>query len=84
MTDHVYKHIELTGSSRTSIEDAIQTALARASQTLRGMHWFEVIDTRGYIESGKVAYWQVTIKVGFTLEDSYGRTTSPDSLLPDE
>ena len=84
MTDHVYKHIELTGSSRTSIEDAIQTALARASQTLRGMHWFEVIDTRGYIESGKVAYWQVTIKVGFTLEDSSGRTTSPDSLLPDE
>ena len=84
MTDHVYKHIELTGSSRTSIEDAIQTALARASQTLRGMHWFEVIDTRGYIEGGKVAYWQVTIKVGFTLEDSSGRTTNPDSLLPDE
>ena len=70
MSDHVYKHIELTGSSKTSMEDAIKAALARASQTLRGMHWFEVLDTRGYIEDGKVAYWQVTIKVGFTLEDS--------------
>jgi flavin-binding protein dodecin len=69
MTDHVYKHIELTGSSRTSIEDAIQTAIARASQTIRGMHWFQVTDTRGYLEEGKVAYWQVTIKVGFTLEE---------------
>jgi flavin-binding protein dodecin len=69
MSDHVYKHIELTGSSRTSIEDAIQTAIARASQTIRGMHWFEVTDTRGYLEEGKVAYWQVTIKVGFTLEE---------------
>jgi flavin-binding protein dodecin len=68
MSEHVYKHIELTGSSKKSMEDAIQTALARATQTLRGMHWFEVMDTRGYIEDGKVAYWQVTIKVGFTLE----------------
>ncbi len=68
MSDHVYKHIELTGSSKTSIEDAIKTALARASQTLHGMHWFEVTDTRGFIEDGKVAYWQVTIKVGFTLD----------------
>ena len=70
MSDHVYKHIELTGSSKTGIQDAVETALSRASQTLRGMHWFEVIDTRGYIEDGKVAYWQVTIKVGFTLEES--------------
>jgi flavin-binding protein dodecin len=69
MSDHVYKHIELTGSSRTSIEDAIQTAIARASKTIRGMHWFQVTDTRGYLEDGKVAYWQVTIKVGFTLEE---------------
>ena len=68
MSEHVYKHIELTGSSKNSMEDAIQTALARAAETLRGMHWFEVMDTRGYIEDGKVAYWQVTIKVGFTLE----------------
>jgi len=70
MSDHVYKHIELTGSSSTSIEDAVKVALSRASQTLRGMHWFEVLDTRGYLENNKVAYWQVTIKVGFTLEES--------------
>jgi dodecin len=69
MSDHVYKHIELTGSSRTSIEDAVQTALARAAKTIRGMHWFEVMDTRGYLDEGKIAYWQVTIKVGFTLEE---------------
>ena len=70
MSDHVYKHIELTGSSKTSMEDAIRTAIERAAQTLRAMHWFEVTDTRGYIEDGKVAYWQVTVKVGFTLEES--------------
>jgi flavin-binding protein dodecin len=69
MSDHVYKHLELTGSSTTSMEDAIQTAIARAAKTIRGMHWFQVTDTRGYIEDGKVAYWQVTIKVGFTLEE---------------
>ncbi|HZN27477.1 MAG TPA: dodecin [Burkholderiales bacterium] len=69
MSDHVYKHIELTGSSKTGIQDAIETAIGRAAKTLRGMHWFEVTDTRGYIEDGKVAYWQVTVKVGFTLEE---------------
>ena len=69
MSDHVYKHIELTGSSKTSVQDAVETAIARAAKTLRGMHWFEVTDTRGYIEDGKVAYWQVTVKVGFTLEE---------------
>ena len=68
MSDHVYKHIELTGSSKTSIQDAIEIAIDRAAKTVRGMHWFEVTDTRGYIENGKVAYWQVTVKVGFTLE----------------
>jgi flavin-binding protein dodecin len=68
MSDHVYKHIELTGSSKTSIEDAVKNAIERASKTLRGMHWFEVTDTRGFIEDGKLAYWQVTVKVGFTLE----------------
>ena len=68
MSDHVYKHIELTGSSKTSIQDAIEIAIERAAKTVRGMHWFEVTDTRGYIENGKVAYWQVTVKVGFTLE----------------
>ena len=70
MTEHVYKHIELTGSSTQSVQHAIENAVERASQTLRGMQWFEVIDTRGHIENGKVAHWQVTIKVGFTLEDA--------------
>jgi len=69
MSNHVYKHIELTGSSKTSVQDAIENAVKRAGQTLRGMQWFEVTDTRGHIEDGKVAWWQVTIKVGFTLEE---------------
>ncbi len=69
MSDHVYKHLELTGSSTSSIEDAVQTAITRASKTIRNMHWFNVIETRGHIEDGKVAHWQVTIKVGFTLEE---------------
>ncbi len=66
---HVYKHIELTGSSTEGIEDAIQQALTRAHRTLHDMRWFEVTDTRGHIEHGKVGHWQVTIKVGFTLEE---------------
>ena len=68
MTDHVYKHIELTGSSTKSVEDAVENAISRAAKTVRNMRWFEVTDTRGYIEKGKLHYWQVTIKVGFTLE----------------
>ena len=69
MSEHVYKHIELTGSSTKSIEDAVANAVQRASKTLRGMHWFRVTDTRGHIEDGKIAHWQVTINVGFTLEE---------------
>ena len=68
MNDHVYKSIELTGSSRKSFEDAIECAVARAAKTVRNMRWFDVVSTRGYIEEGKVSYWQVTVKVGFTLE----------------
>jgi flavin-binding protein dodecin len=68
MSDHVYKHIELTGSSKTSVEDAIRNAVSRAAETLRGMQWFEVTDTRGHIVDNKIEFWQVTIKVGFTLE----------------
>lgn len=68
MHEHVYKKIELTGSSKTSIEDAVNVAIAKASESLRSIHWFEVVETRGYVEDGKVAYWQVTVKVGFTLE----------------
>jgi len=69
MSEHVYKQVELTGSSKTSLEDAIQNAITKASQTLRNLNWFQVTETRGYIEQGKVAYFQVTIKVGFRLED---------------
>ncbi len=69
MSEHVYKHIELTGSSKKNIEDAIQNAISKAAQTVRNMRWFQVVETRGYIEDNEVAYWQVTIKVGFTIED---------------
>lgn len=69
MSHHVYKHLELTGSSTIGIEDAIKTAIAKAAKTVRKMHWFEVIDTRGYIAEGQVAHWQVTVKIGFTIED---------------
>lgn len=68
MNDHVYKSIELTGSSKISIEDAVTAAIAKAAKTMRNIHWFEVVETRGYVENGEVAYWQVTIKLGFTLE----------------
>jgi flavin-binding protein dodecin len=67
--DHVYKITELTGSSPKSVEDAVIQAITRASKTLRNMRWFEVTETRGHIEKGKVAHWQVTLKIGFTLEN---------------
>ncbi len=69
MSEHVYKHIELTGSSKTSLEDAIQNAVNKAAKSVRNMRWFVVTEQRGYIENNAVAYYQVTIKVGFTLED---------------
>ena len=68
MTDHVYKKIELTGSSAKGIEDAVKNAVAKAGSTVRNMRWLEVMETRGHIEDGKVEHWQVTVKVGFTLE----------------
>ena len=68
MSDHVYKIVELVGSSPTSIEDAIQGAIARASNTIDNIRWFEVLETRGHVESGKVLHYQVTIKVGFTVK----------------
>ena len=67
--DHIYKILELVGSSEKSIEDAIQNAISRASKTIREMKWFEVLETRGHIEGGKVAHYQVTLRVGFTLEE---------------
>jgi dodecin len=69
MPDHVYRIIEVAGSSEKSIENAIENAVARASRTLRQVGWFEVIETRGHIEDGRVAHYQVILKVGFTLED---------------
>ena len=68
MSDHVYKLLELTGSSTVGIEDAVQKAIAKAHLTVRNMHWFEVTETRGHVADGKIAHWQVSIKVGFTLE----------------
>ena len=68
MEDHVYKSVELTGSSATSVEDAVRNAIDRASKTLHNLRWFEVTSVRGGIENGTVARWQVTTKVGFTLD----------------
>ena len=69
MSDHVYKKIELVGSSPKSIEEAVTNALSRAAKSVRNMRWFEVTETRGHVADGKVDHWQVTLKVGFTLED---------------
>lgn len=68
MSNHVYKKIELTGSSNTGMQEAIENAVNKASQTIKNMRWFEVIETRGHIDEGKIQHWQVTIKVGFTIE----------------
>lgn len=67
MPEHIYRKIELTGSSSVSIQAAIENAIAKAAETISDMRWFEVVETRGHIENNKVAHWQVTIKVGFTL-----------------
>ena len=69
MENHVYKVIEIVGSSETSIEEAISSAVAQASKTVRNMDWFEVIQTRGHIKNGKIGHYQVTLKIGFTLEN---------------
>jgi len=69
MPNNIYKHIELTGTSSISIEDAVQGALARASKTVRNIRWMQITETRGQVDSGKVVQWQVTLKAGFTLED---------------
>ena len=69
MTDHVYKLVELTGTSTTSIEDAVEKAIQRAHKTVKNLRWFNVVETRGDIVKGKVQHWQVTIKVGFSVEN---------------
>ena len=68
MSSHVYKLLELAGSSTTSSDDAVKSAIAKASETVRNIQWFEVTETRGHVKDGKVAHWQVTLKIGFTLE----------------
>lgn len=68
MSEHIYKKIEIVGSSKVSMEEAIKNAVAKASESLRNLRWFEVVETRGHIEDGRIAHWQVTIKIGFTLE----------------
>ncbi len=69
MSEHVYKLVEIVGSSTRSSDDAVRNALERASKTLKNLNWFEVVETRGHIEAGQVAHWQVTVKVGFRLEE---------------
>ena len=69
MAEHVYKKIEIVGSSPNGMEEAVHNALSRASKTIRNMRWFEVTETRGYIDDGKIEHWQVTLKIGFTLDE---------------
>ena len=68
MSDHIYKKIELVGSSPNGVEDAVNNAIGRAGKTIRNMKWFEVAEVRGNLENNTVAHWQVTVKVGFTLD----------------
>jgi len=68
MSDHIYKKIELTGSSTEGSDAAIRNAIEKAAKTIHNMRWFEVVETRGHIEDGKIAHWQVTVKIGFTLD----------------
>lgn len=69
MSDHIYKKVEIVGSSTTTMEDAVANALKKASQTIRNLRWFEVVEIRGDITKDNVAHWQVTVKVGFTLDE---------------
>ena len=68
MSDHVYKKLEIVGSSKTGVDDAIRNAIETASKSLRHIEWFEVVETRGHVVDGKVAHFQVTLKVGFRIE----------------
>ena len=69
MPEHVYKTIEITGSSAAGTDDAIRNAIARASKTIRDMRWFQVVETRGEIRDGNISHWQITMKIGFTLDE---------------
>ncbi len=68
MSDHTYKMIEIVGSSTISFDEAVKNAISHASKTIRNMRWFQIAETRGHIENGAVAHWQVTLKIGFTLD----------------
>lgn len=68
VSNHVYKTIELVGSSPNGTDDAVRNAIARAGETIRNLRWFQVVETRGHLEDGRIGHWQVTLKVGFTLE----------------
>lgn len=68
MSEHVYKSIELTGSSPNGSDDAVRVALAKAAESVRDIRWFQVLDTRGHVKDGKIAHWQVTVKIGFTVD----------------
>ena len=70
MSAHIYKKIELVGSSATSIEDAVNNAVAKAAETIRNIRWVEILETRCHVEEQKVAYWHVTVKIGFTLDEN--------------
>ena len=70
MSAHIYKKIEIVGSSQTSIEDAVNNAVAKAAESIRNIRWVEVVETRCHVENQKIAYWQVTVKIGFNLEES--------------
>ena len=69
MAEHVYKLVDLVGTSKESVTDAIQNAITRASATIRNIRWFEVVQVRGDVADGKVGHYQVTLKVGFTLDE---------------
>ncbi|MET0898366.1 MAG: dodecin [Mycobacterium sp.] len=69
MSEHIYRVVEIVGSSPDGTDEAIKNAISRASQTLRGLEWFEVVSVRGHVEDGEVGHFQVTLKVGFRLED---------------
>lgn len=68
MSDHIYKKVELVGSSSEGMQQAIENAVAKANESIRNMRWFEVVETRGQISEGAIAHWQVTVKIGFTLD----------------
>jgi flavin-binding protein dodecin len=81
MSNHTYKMIEVVGTSPVSTEEAVKNAIAHAARTIRHMRWFQIVETRGNIENGTAAHWQVTIKIGFTLDELVGDVADPTATL---